>query len=249
MAKGRGRHLSTPWAPFEFTVAMGVVAARLLFLAFVGLTGSIIYNALYLQELHGTAAVTAASRQGFSTPASPPSAEVVKLPPVSTDLPPLEAEEGGAQLLVRAVQRELAARGFDVGPEDGKPSDKTRAAISAYEKGHGLPVTGVATDELLRQILLGGSGQPAGATGSVEGDTVAGKAKDGLNVRAVQQVLADLGYAPGPVDGALGDATTRAISAFQRDRKMAETGRITPELMRELKRVTGRDLTKTAAGH
>lgn len=227
---------------------MGVVTARLLFLAFVGLTGSIIYNALYLQELHGTAAVTA-SGQVVPTPDRRPPIEVVKLPPVSTDLPPLEAEEGGAQLLVRAVQRELAARGFDVGPEDGKPSDKTRAAISAYEKGHGLPVTGVATDELLRQILLGASGQPAGATGSVEGDTVAGKAKDGLNVKAVQQVLADLGYAPGPVDGALGDATTRAISAFQRDRKMAQTGRITPELMRELKRVTGRDLTKTAAGH
>ncbi|MGH6804529.1 MAG: peptidoglycan-binding domain-containing protein, partial [Methyloceanibacter sp.] len=149
-----------------------------------------------------------------------------------------------------AVQRELAARGFDAGPEDGKPSEKTRAAISAYEKGHGLPVTGVATDELLRQILLGGSGQPAGATGSVDaGKALSPKAKEDAKVKAVQQVLADLGYAPGPVDGALGDATTRAISAFQRDRKMAETGRITPELMRELRRVTGRDPTKTAAGH
>jgi peptidoglycan hydrolase-like protein with peptidoglycan-binding domain len=49
------------------------------------------------------------------------------------------------------------------------------------------------------------------------------------------------------VDGAVGDATTRAITTFQRDRKMAETGLITPELLRELKRVTGRDLTKTAA--
>ena len=227
---------------------MGVVTARLLFLAFVGLTGSIIYNALYLQELHGTAAVTA-SGQVVPTPDRRPPIEVIKLPPVSTDLPPLEAEEGGPQLLVRAVQRELATRGFDVGPEDGKPSDKTRAAISAYQKGRGLPVTGVATDGLLRHILLGASMQPGGATGSVAGNTVSGKAKDGLSVKAVQQVLADLGYAPGPVDGALGDATTRAISAFQRDRKMAETGRITPELMRELKRVTGRDPTKTAAGH
>jgi len=227
---------------------MGVVTARLLFLAFVGLTGSIIYNALYLQELHGTAAVTA-SGQVVPTPDRRPPIEVIKLPPVSTDLPPLEAEEGGPQLLVRAVQRELATRGFDVGPEDGKPSDKTRAAISAYQKGRGLPVTGLATDGLLRHILLGASVQPGGATGSVAGNTVSGKAKDGLSVKAVQQVLADLGYAPGPVDGALGDATTRAISAFQRDRKMAETGRITPELMRELKRVTGRDPTKTAAGH
>jgi peptidoglycan hydrolase-like protein with peptidoglycan-binding domain len=162
----------------------------------------------------------------------------------------LEAEEGGAQLLVRAVQRELAARGFDVGPEDGKPSDKTRAAISAYEKGRGLPVTGVATDALLRDILLGGSVQPAGATGSVDAEkALSPKAKEDVKVKAVQQILADLGYAPGPVDGALGGATTRAIGAFQHDRKIAQTGRITPELLRELKRVTGRDLAKTAAGH
>jgi len=224
---------------------MGVVATRLVFLAFVGLTGSIIYNALYLQEQHGTAA----SRQ-VATPASPASIEIVKLPPVSTDLPPLEAGEGGAELLVKAVQRELATRGYDVGPEDGKPSDKTRAAISAYEKGRGLPVTGVATDALLRDILLGGSVQPAGATGSVDAEkALSPKAKEDVKVKAVQQILADLGYAPGPVDGALGGATTRAINAFQHDRKIAQTGRITPELLRELKRVTGRDLAKTAAGH
>jgi len=33
----------------------------------------------------------------------------------------------------------------------------------------------------------------------------------------------------------------------QEVRKLAETGRITSELLRELKRVTGHDLTKTAA--
>ncbi len=65
--------------------------------------------------------------------------------------------------------------------------------------------------------------------------------------RRCSNVLADLGYAPGPVDGAWGPATAHAITAFQHDRKMAETGRITPELLRELKRVTGRDLTKMAA--
>ncbi len=93
---------------------------------------------------------------------------MVKLPPVSTDLPTSETGEGGPEHLLKAVQRELAARGFDVGPEDGKLNDKTAAAISAYQKGQGLPITGVATDELLRHILLGGSVQPvAGATGSV----------------------------------------------------------------------------------
>jgi peptidoglycan hydrolase-like protein with peptidoglycan-binding domain len=214
------------------------VAARLVFLAFLGLTGSIIYNALYLQDLHGTT-VVATPRQE-----APSSVEMATLPPVSTDLPSLELEEGGPQLVVRAVQRELATRGFDVGPADGTPNEKTKAAISAYQKAQRLPVTGVATDELLRHILLGGPAQPAGATGSVAAKAAHTEIN---NVKAVQQVLADLGYAPGPVDGALGGATARAISAFQHDRKMPETGRMSPELLRELKRVTGRDLTKMAA--
>ena len=217
---------------------MGVVAARLVFLAFVGLTGAIIYNALYLQDLPGSNLAKAVPK----TSTSP--LDAAPLPPVSTDLPPLDVEQGGQQLLVRAVQRELAARGYDVGPEDGTLRDKTKAAISAYEKAHDLPVTGMATDALLRHILLGDSAQPAGATGSVK-ENPRDKGLD--KVKAVQKVLADLGYAPGPVDGAMGNSTKRAIIAFQRDRKVAQTGRITPELLAELKRVTGRDLTKLAA--
>jgi peptidoglycan hydrolase-like protein with peptidoglycan-binding domain len=228
---------------------MGVLVPRLVFLAFVGLTGSIIYNALYLQDLHGSATLTATSlpQQAPSTPATAPPAEVVKLPPpVST---PIQVEEGGPEATLKAVQRELAARRFDVGAADGKPSDKTRAAISAYEKGHGLAVTGTASDELLRHILLGDTVQPSGSTGSVAAAFDDGAKTKDSTVKAVQQILADLGYAPGPIDGALGGSTTRAISAFQRDRKIAVTGRLSPELLRELKRVTGRDLTKTAASH
>ena len=228
---------------------MGVVAPRLVFLAFVGLTGSIIYNALYLQDLHGTAAVTA-SGQAVPAPERRPPIELVKLPPVSTDVPTPETGEGGPEHLLKAVQRELAARGYDVGPEDGKLNDRTAAAISSYQKGQGLPITGVATDELLRHILLGGS--VAGATGSVKADsadkTPGAKPEEDTKVKAVQKILADLGYAPGPVDGTLGGKTTHAITSFQHDRKIAETGKITPELLRELKRVTGRDLTKLAAG-
>ncbi|HEU4476645.1 MAG TPA: hypothetical protein VFR71_08135, partial [Methyloceanibacter sp.] len=84
---------------------MGVVAARLVFLAFIGLTGAIIYNALYLQDLPGSNLAKAVPK----TSTSP--LDAAPLPPVSTDLPPLDVEQGGQQLLVRAVQRELAARG------------------------------------------------------------------------------------------------------------------------------------------
>ena len=223
---------------------MGVAAARLVFLAFLGLTGSIIYNALYLQEEHRAAS------GAIGQPSAPDNASpvaVAKLPPVSTDLPQTAPQQGGPTLIVRAVQRELAARGFDVGTVDGVPSAKTSAAISAYEKAHGRPVTGTASDDLLRNILLGDSVPGGGAaTGSVTEKTGTAALRGRAKVRAVQQILADLGYSPGAIDGAMGDATSSAISAFQHDRKVAQTGTITPELLDELERVTGRDTSKLA---
>lgn len=237
---------------------MGVVTARLVFLAFFVLTGTIIYNALYLQDhgLKGSAAATSAAQKagnGSQVPqpseqAMATSAKAKGVPPVSTDLPPLDAGKGESQLIVRAVQRELAARGYDVGQVDGTLSDKTRAAISAFQSNQGLAVTGVPSDDLLRQILLGDSLEGSAATGSVAGSgSPAADATETATVKRVQRVLADLGYAPGPIDGAWGENTARAVSAFQRDRNIAETGQITPELLDEVERVTGYDLTKTAA--
>jgi len=243
---------------------MGIVTARLVFLAFFGLTGTIIYNALYLQE-HGpkgapTAATTTARKvvSDRQAPPAPPatslseqattSVEPQGVASVSTDLPPLDPGTGESQLVVRAVQRELAARGYDVGQVDGTLSDETRAAISAYQSKQGLAVTGIPSDELLRQILLGDSVESAAATGSVAASgSIEANAAETTTVKGIQQVLADLGYAPGPVDGAWGANTARAVSAFQRDRNIAQTGQITPELLHEVHRATGRDLTKTAA--
>lgn len=245
---------------------MGVVTARLVFLAFLGLTGTIIYNALYLQEhgphgMAGAPATTAVRKVQTETIAVQPPPEfdasmagpsgqpgdVLSNSPVSTDLPPLAPDAGESKLVVRAVQRELSARGYDVGPVNGELSDQTRAAISSFQEKEGLPVTGVPSDDLLRQILLGESVAPSAATGSVASDSIAVNAAEHQTVMRVQRVLAELGYAPGPVDGAWGENTSRAVSAFQRDRNMAQTGQITPELIEEFQRVTGRDLTITAA--
>ncbi|MGH6867073.1 MAG: peptidoglycan-binding domain-containing protein [Methyloceanibacter sp.] len=223
---------------------MGVVTARLVFLAFLGLTGTIIYNALYLQG-HDPPVVSAAPR-GTGDPEATISVNPTP-PPASTDLPALDAGQGGSHLIVRAVQRELAERGFDVGEVDGTLSDKTRAAISSYESSQGLPVTGLPTDDLLRQILLGDSLGKLGTTGSLTVEDSDAAEGEPSTVRSVQKALADLGYDPGPIDGAMGDKTARAISTFQSDRKIAATGQVTPELLDELKRVTGRDVTMTAA--
>jgi peptidoglycan hydrolase-like protein with peptidoglycan-binding domain len=234
---------------------MGVVTARLAFLAFLGLTGIIIYNALYLQE-HASRAAAGADAFAREVVAksqivrvAPPGESEGPVPaavtPVSTDVPPLPPESEESQLVVRAVQRELAARGYDVGAVDGNLSDKTRAAISAFQTSKGLAVTGLPSDELLRQILLGDSIAPAAATGSIAApDTIAVKAAEHETVQSVQRTLANLGYAPGPIDGAWGENTARAISAFQRDRNLPQTGQITPKLLNEFKRVTGRDFNR-----
>ena len=49
-----------------------------------------------------------------------------------------------------------------------------------------------------------------------------------------QQRLNSLGYDAGPVDGALGPRSVKAIKAFQRDHGMAETGQISPDLLAAL---------------
>ena len=221
---------------------MSVVLSRLLFLAFVGLTGFITYNALYLQAQRPVAVLPTVPK------ATGTSAESGMAPTARIDLPPLPVRNASSQL-VTAIQRELAVRGYGGGAADGNLREETRKAIAAFEKDHGLPISGSPSDELLRHILLGetaSTGSVADEAGDGARPISASTVKEDWTVKQVQQILADLGYAPGPVDGALGSATERAMKSFQHDRKIAETGRIDPELLREIKRVTGRDLTGVA---
>jgi peptidoglycan hydrolase-like protein with peptidoglycan-binding domain len=235
---------------------MSRMFARLAFLAFIGLMGLITYNALYLQEQRTQAFMPKVIRGEQPPVAAPktvavtsttPSVPALPSPPkvsaVTTDLPPLDVQSAPEQL-VTAIQRELASRGYGTGgPADGKLDEATRKAIAAFEKDKGLPVTGTPTDALLRYILLGETGFDGPSTGSVTKapDVAAPKspAKADATVKRVQQTLANLGYAPGPVDGTMGDETERALSAFQRDRKLNQNGRITPELLKEMALVTG----------
>jgi lytic murein transglycosylase len=52
----------------------------------------------------------------------------------------------------QALQRRLTAAGFDTEGTDGVIGPKTRAAISAYQRAQGLPVTGEPSLALLRHI-------------------------------------------------------------------------------------------------
>ncbi len=136
---------------------------------------------------------------------------------------------------VRAVQRELQARGYEAGSQDGTPGLVTRAAVLAYEYDHGLPLTAEPGERLLRQIKskqtqLGA--KPAAGQGerSPQAEQV---------IRTVQQSLVNANYAVGKIDGRLGEETVRAIREFEIDQSMPETGRVSGQLVARLARLAG----------
>jgi hypothetical protein len=54
------------------------------------------------------------------------------------------------------------------------------------------------------------------------------------DVRRAQQALASLGFDPGPVDGVVGPRTRTAITAYERQAGLPQTGRITRALLQRL---------------
>ena len=133
---------------------------------------------------------------------------------------------------VRAVQRELQARGYETGTADGMPGLVTRAAIMAYQADHGLTLTGSASDTLLQHILMGAAAGTSKKPGAPAVEAV-------QMIRTVQQSLAALGYQPGNVDGHMGDQTVRALREFEVDQGLPETGRISGQLVARLARLAG----------
>ncbi len=59
-------------------------------------------------------------------------------------------------------------------------------------------------------------------------------AQSSADVKLVQQKLAE--YGAGKADGAMGRNTRNAIRAYQKDWRLPETGKITPDLILRLKR-------------
>ena len=87
-----------------------------------------------------------------------------------------------------------------------------------------------ATRNYKAQEVRGGLGS-GGTLGVQGGQTAASKqgaTSDGamMSVANAQRKLAELGYQPGPADGASGGRTASALRAFQKDRALDVTGRL-----------------------
>ena len=218
---------------------MGVSQARLVLVAFVGLSAFIACNAIYWQDGPHPAPFSADVRTLNTDARSTTAAIRHKRRPSSRRTASLRVSTE----TVRAIQRELATRGYDPGPVDGVHGLLTRAAVMAYQHDSRIDVTGEISEGLLKQIVLGarvpakkGSPPPPAPD-----ETVA-------LVKAVQQILAKLGYDPGPIDGVVGAGTRRAIRTFEQEQKMPEKGRISGRLLQALIRVTGADLANIRPG-
>jgi hypothetical protein len=101
-----------------------------------------------------------------------------------------------------------------IGAFDARPTTKSTVTIEQLAE--------LATNESLRENLI---------------DRPTTAHKNEVDVRAVQEALARLGYSPGPPDGVLGALTREAIVQFEQDRNLTQTGTITDALAQEVARV------------
>ncbi|MGD9868542.1 MAG: peptidoglycan-binding protein [Hyphomicrobiales bacterium] len=207
---------------------MGVLQARLMFVAFLGVAFAISYNALYLQKGPQSRSQAGASGTTASVPRPSPAPEKPKAAAPSRPSAPVET--------VRALQRELVVRGYDAGIADGVAGLMTRAAIMAYQYDNKLAMTGEPGEALLKRVLLGASSGADKLDGEIPPETVA-------LIKGVQQMLSNMGYSPGAIDGIFGNATSSAIEVFEKERGMKPKGRISGELLKELMHVTGAKLS------
>lgn len=150
-----------------------------------------------------------------------------------------QQEQALAPDLVRDIQRNLNAKGYNVGAVDGVYGDTTQAAIDKFQRDNALPGNG----QINRQTLaaLGITGLTAGTESQQRQQTAAapptpaplaatagapGQKMSPDMVRNIQGELQRQGYNVGQADGKWGPRTRRALRQFQRDRQLAATGRL-----------------------
>jgi peptidoglycan hydrolase-like protein with peptidoglycan-binding domain len=123
------------------------------------------------------------------------------------------------------IQRELNRLGYDAGPADGRMGSRTRGAIEAYERDHGLLISGEPSAALLRHIRERAGPAPAAPEADVDTDTVA----------QIQAELRLRGYRIPRVSGRMDADTRQAIEEYQRGQGVRVTGEPSRELLDALR--------------
>lgn len=168
-----------------------------------------------------------------------------------------DRRDSGALFTALNDLMQFAAQGRSVrweNPETGNAGDVTVVAPGSvpgrtcwdyertYEDGGLMAVLGTACElevglwEVVQEeqpYAKSGATPIAGTGGGSQ--QAAAPTYDRALVRETQSLLAELFYDPGPIDGAFGPRTGRAISAFQLDRGLPETGAPSQDLLARLR--------------
>lgn len=140
-------------------------------------------------------------------------------------------KKGNTGSLVTKLQNRLIALGYLKGKASGTYDADTIAAVRAFQKKNGLTSNGTANGEtqdlLYSDAAINASATPTPAptatpkptaeptpTPAIPTEALSRGAR-GDSVKTLQQRLKDLKYYKGNVDGKFGDATSRALKAFQ----------------------------------
>lgn len=191
----------------------------------------------------GTSIATAASTPA-AAPKPAPAAPATPAPPKAETRPPEEiaavkaesAAHSAAPMsesdhaLVSAIKLELKTRGYAVGGDATALDLETRAGIIAFEADNDMRLTGEASQALLHRLLLGDTGTVPNA------DAPPGPRAEDV-IRSVQASLQRAGHPDVKADGQMSRETQETIRAFERAHHMKVTGRVSGDLVAQLRHV------------
>lgn len=139
-------------------------------------------------------------------------------------------DEGPA---VRDIQDRLAALGFESGADTRAIfADGTRMAVLEFQKAKGLDADGIVGPDTWRSLY---------EAGYRLGDRIIFMRRPmirGEDIAELQSRLNSLGFDCGKADGIFGPQTEHAVTDFQHNRRLAEDGRVGPEVVTEIHLVT-----------
>jgi peptidoglycan hydrolase-like protein with peptidoglycan-binding domain len=134
---------------------------------------------------------------------------------------------------VGVLQEVLAGLGFDPGPADGVFGPLTDTAVRAFQAARGLGVDGLVGAQTRAALssagAVAGSPPPSGDAVPPDGDRLLRRGIRGDDVGALQRLLAESGFDPGPIDGVFGSLTAAAVRAFQTARDLVADGVVGPQ--------------------
>jgi peptidoglycan hydrolase-like protein with peptidoglycan-binding domain len=122
-------------------------------------------------------------------------------------------KKGSTGAAVKLAQKRLVMRWYDPGPIDGLFGAKTEKAVKYYQGDRLLANDGIVGPKTWARL-----DPPTVQQGS-----------SGSAVKLAQRLLTDYGYEPGPVDGAFGPKTKKAVKQFQQDFGLAVDGIVGPK--------------------